>query len=504
VSISVALSKWTPGVRAKVEELNRRFPDFSWGTYVGHDPTEGRASDGMVPRYQTAAGKARGWEVARWVWANRVNLGVWYVIFDGKIISQTRPAAGWQTYYPTAAAIRKNRDSAYHYNHVHISFYNLPAPAKLLPPYVVDPEKITTKLTANAPTGQDDEFRPPGFVIDTGVEIVEEHGFRWLITKAGYSYRLDFLVLESEYLARPKPAPPADTPEPTPEPVPSKPARIRVMCSNTRLYSASQKDGHPWDNFTLHAPLATGFEYRVEPFKRILTDFKPDLIGAQECDSKEIAPSLITHLNRLTTGASWAQYGRGQVRFLYNQAKLALLQSFSWDMDNAAEADRRLIMCEFQVVGTDRRFWAVVTHLGVGFPGAEVERLEQAAEIMQRVTEKKAFHGLVMGDFNDPAMPPTVGVRTVLQGPEGQTEPAFYDMRNSLSDEKMHGDSLATSHGYKALKALPDGQVGRWIDDICASEHVTAVEGWVVDTSATSKKYKGASDHCALVLDVEV
>lgn len=203
MAISVATSLWTPGVRPKVIELNQRFGDLSWGTYGGHHPTRDRATDGMVPRYQTAAGKERGWSVARWIWANRKDLGVWYVIFDAKIISETNPAAGWQPYTPTAAAVARNADSAYHRNHVHVSFYDLPAPVDYLPVYVVDPEKIDTTLTANAPAGKTDQQRPPGFRITTAVRIFTgTDGHQWLETEAGYRYRLDFLVLETEFKKR--------------------------------------------------------------------------------------------------------------------------------------------------------------------------------------------------------------------------------------------------------------------------------------------------------------
>jgi hypothetical protein len=66
----------------------------------------------------------------------------------------------------------------------------------------------------------------------------------------------------------------------------------------------------------------------------------------------------------------------------------------------------------------------------------------------------------------------------------------------------MHGDGWATHHGYKPLPKAPAGELGRWLDDILTSKEVAPVEAWVVDTSATSKKYKGATDHCVLVADI--
>lgn len=203
------ITDWNAGVRPKVERLNAEFPTLAWGTYGGHHPTPGRASDGMVPNYKTKAGNTLGWKAARWAWANRKSLGIWYVIFDGRWITETDGAnAQWKTYYPAKSALHRP-DSAYHRDHVHVSFYDLPAPVKYLPVYVVDPEKISTTLTANAPTGKTDQFRPPGFRITTGVKI----DGKWLVTEAGYAYHTDYLVLESEFKARP---PKAEEPEPAP------------------------------------------------------------------------------------------------------------------------------------------------------------------------------------------------------------------------------------------------------------------------------------------------
>jgi hypothetical protein len=68
-----------------------------------------------------------------------------------------------------------------------------------LPVYLVDPAKVSTTLTANAPAGKEDRQRPPLYPITTGVRIVTEGGRDWLVTESDYSYALDFLILKSEY-----------------------------------------------------------------------------------------------------------------------------------------------------------------------------------------------------------------------------------------------------------------------------------------------------------------
>ena len=47
---------WPASVRAGVVEVDATFPGLSWDTYNGHDPSPGRAADGMVPNWSTAAG----------------------------------------------------------------------------------------------------------------------------------------------------------------------------------------------------------------------------------------------------------------------------------------------------------------------------------------------------------------------------------------------------------------------------------------------------------------
>ncbi|GAA3707246.1 hypothetical protein GCM10022204_26430 [Microlunatus aurantiacus] len=83
------------------------------------DHPSGRAVDLMIPNYQTAAGKAFGWTVARWLQANHRQLGVEYLIFDNKIWNIARDDEGWRTY----RADGQGDDSSLHYNHVHVTVF---------------------------------------------------------------------------------------------------------------------------------------------------------------------------------------------------------------------------------------------------------------------------------------------------------------------------------------------------------------------------------------------
>ena len=83
------------------------------------DHPSGRAVDLMIPSHQTAAGKAFGWQVARWLQANQRQLGVEYLIFDNKIWNIARNDEGWRTY----RADGQGDDSSLHRNHVHVTVF---------------------------------------------------------------------------------------------------------------------------------------------------------------------------------------------------------------------------------------------------------------------------------------------------------------------------------------------------------------------------------------------
>jgi murein DD-endopeptidase MepM/ murein hydrolase activator NlpD len=72
----------------------------------------------MIPDWATPAGNELGWQVAEWVQANHVCLGVTYVIWDAQIFSADRAGEGWRPYeHPNGWT---DANSA-HRNHVHVS-----------------------------------------------------------------------------------------------------------------------------------------------------------------------------------------------------------------------------------------------------------------------------------------------------------------------------------------------------------------------------------------------
>jgi tape measure domain-containing protein len=83
------------------------------GTYPGHHPSMSKAWDFMIS--STAAGN----QIAGHLWANRARLRLWYLIWNRRIISMTRPGSGWLPYFD---GMSSNPNRA-HTNHVHASWY---------------------------------------------------------------------------------------------------------------------------------------------------------------------------------------------------------------------------------------------------------------------------------------------------------------------------------------------------------------------------------------------
>lgn len=113
----------TPDALRVLRCARQQFPSITDIGGVRPDPLpdhpSGRAVDLMIPNYKTAAGKAFGWTVARWLQANHKQLGVSYVIFDNKIWNIARNDEGWRTY----RADGQGDDSSLHYNHVHVTVF---------------------------------------------------------------------------------------------------------------------------------------------------------------------------------------------------------------------------------------------------------------------------------------------------------------------------------------------------------------------------------------------
>lgn len=93
---------------------------FIWGIGSSGEHAEGRALDFMG--MELGGGVSRPGrmrkrvcdEIADYLWNNRRRLGVWYVIWNRRIISMTYESQGWRPY----------NGSSPHTDHVHVSFYN--------------------------------------------------------------------------------------------------------------------------------------------------------------------------------------------------------------------------------------------------------------------------------------------------------------------------------------------------------------------------------------------
>lgn len=92
----------------------RRLGISSIGTYPGHHPSMARARDFMTNS------KAQGDRLAAHLWANRQKYNIWYLIWWRRIISMTRPGAGWRPYFDGNSS---NPNRA-HTNHVHMVTYD--------------------------------------------------------------------------------------------------------------------------------------------------------------------------------------------------------------------------------------------------------------------------------------------------------------------------------------------------------------------------------------------
>jgi uncharacterized protein YgiM (DUF1202 family) len=101
--------------------MRARFPQITG--YGGVRPSvipdheQGRALDCMIPNYQSASGRAFGYEVAAWTKANARSLGINYVIWNQHIWNITRDSEGWRF------MADRGSDSANHKNHIHITVF---------------------------------------------------------------------------------------------------------------------------------------------------------------------------------------------------------------------------------------------------------------------------------------------------------------------------------------------------------------------------------------------
>ncbi len=98
-----------------------RYPQITTYYGVRKDPLpdhpSGRALDIMIPNYKSAAGKALGYDVAKYLKDNARSLGVNYVIWNQHIWNIQRDSEGWRY------MANRGGDSANHKNHVHVTVY---------------------------------------------------------------------------------------------------------------------------------------------------------------------------------------------------------------------------------------------------------------------------------------------------------------------------------------------------------------------------------------------
>jgi uncharacterized protein YgiM (DUF1202 family) len=100
--------------RAKFPQI-KTYYTVRAGVFTDH--STGRALDLMIPNYQSASGKAFGYEVAKWAKANAKSLGINYVIWNQHIWNIQRDSEGWRY------MADRGGDSANHRNHVHITVF---------------------------------------------------------------------------------------------------------------------------------------------------------------------------------------------------------------------------------------------------------------------------------------------------------------------------------------------------------------------------------------------
>ena len=100
-----------------------RFPQIKvWGGNgprpIPSDHSTGHATDGMIPKWNTPAGNAFGWQVARWYVANAGNLRIKYVIWDDQIWKKR--VGAWRPYTHPGGPTRNV--TLRHLDHVHVSY----------------------------------------------------------------------------------------------------------------------------------------------------------------------------------------------------------------------------------------------------------------------------------------------------------------------------------------------------------------------------------------------
>jgi uncharacterized protein YgiM (DUF1202 family) len=124
---STSLDRTNAYVHVIVREIRATFPQiktmYGWRMYSAYssDHPSGRALDIMIPSYKTAAGKALGSAIARYLQDNYKRLHAHYLIWRQRqwnVERNTNPTTGWR------AMSDRGGDTANHMNHVHVSVYS--------------------------------------------------------------------------------------------------------------------------------------------------------------------------------------------------------------------------------------------------------------------------------------------------------------------------------------------------------------------------------------------
>lgn len=122
-------SVWAGFVRQAAQEVDALpFRGAGWtSTYPGHGEISpgksGTANRGQYAVDFMVSNKAAGDKIAAYLWANRKRLGVRYVIWNRRIISETNKPSQWRR-YTNPVPSRRGTASGDHTNHPHASFFS--------------------------------------------------------------------------------------------------------------------------------------------------------------------------------------------------------------------------------------------------------------------------------------------------------------------------------------------------------------------------------------------
>ena len=144
----IALTSWDTDAQPAVRFIQNT-TGFGATTYVGHDPTMGRAAD-IRP---TSA--ANGTKLANWLMANTAPLGIQYIVWSGQIYNIARASEGVR-YLANRGSVTQN-----HQDHVHVSF-RTPGPISVNTA-AVRPWATTTTTTTTTTTKTTADYRKTVF-----------------------------------------------------------------------------------------------------------------------------------------------------------------------------------------------------------------------------------------------------------------------------------------------------------------------------------------------------